>query len=280
MKRNEKKHILLGIPTRDMVCHVPVVKFALECMNQNSKRNSKYRFSTLVLPCHSPTEYARNVIVTAALAKKNVDYLWFIDEDMVPPVNPLDMLKIEGDIVACPCPILTNNDVRGPSFSYNYYQRVTSKNPDTKEFLPTWGNGVPTEVDGAGTACMILSRRILEDKRLWLDPEPSKDGVIAYFQWPRDRTGKTLATDDLDFCARARDLGYKVVVVPRLHWGHLKEIDLEWIIHRIDSAVERIPGSIATVNEWNQLMEEDGIRRKRYYNQEEKQHVEKDLAGN
>lgn len=263
MRRKDKQHILIGIPTRDMVCHVPVMKLALQLMNENSRRVHPWRFSALVVPALSPTEYARNVIVTQALAKKNVDALWFMDEDMVPPPNAMDMLHIDSDIVACPAPVLSSNHVMGPSFSYNYYYRI--KGGDGREFLPAWGNGKPMEVDGAGTACMLIKRKVLEDKRLWLAPEPV-NGTIAYFRWPRDAAGRTLATDDLDFCGRARDCGYKITVIPGLKWGHYKEVDLEWIIRRIDQAVERTPAAVPTVNEWNDMVESlGGQTKERFY---------------
>jgi hypothetical protein len=252
VRRSKKKHILIAIPSRNTLVHIPVATFACEAIKQNARRGCPYRFSVALLEGVEPTEYARNILVTASLDRKDVDAIWFVDEDMKPTwPDSFKMLDIDSDIVAGVAPILSK-EITKPSFTWNLYKEV-QKGKDDKEtsFFPIGLNGgKPMEVDGVGTACMIIKRHVLEDKRLWLAPE-RVDGIVPLFRWPRAITGATLGTDDLDFCRRARTLGYKITAAPNIRWGHMKEIDLMWIMQKIQSLTVKPPEALLTLNDYN-----------------------------
>lgn len=251
MKKKNKKHILIAIPCETSQVHVPVAVFATEAMRQNKKRSCPYEFSVAFLVGKKPTELARNILITQAINKKDVDAIWFIDSDMVPSENSFELLNIEGDIVAGIAPIFTTNDMNRPPFTWNLYKRV--KGTSHRDFIPIGLNGgQPMEVDGVGTACMVISRKVFMDPRMWLAPEPiGEEKVYALFQWPRNAAGETLGTDDLDFCRRARDLGYTIIAAPNIKWGHLKELDLRWPIDKLNIQWQRQPSSLVTMNEYN-----------------------------
>lgn len=255
MKRS-KRHILLGIPCENTTVHVTVAAFATEAVRQNSLRGCPYSFSVAYLVGKKPTEYARNCIVTTAVDRKDVDALWFVDSDMVPSANSFELLNVDADIVAGVAPIFSSPKADEPSFTWNVYKRV--KDPSGRDFLPVGLNGgQPVSVDGAGTACMIIKRKVLLDKRMWLGPR-DKEHIIPYFRWPRSLTGETEGTDDLDFCRRARNLGYTITAVPGVRWGHFKEIDLHWMINKLGSVQMRRPESLVTINEWNDMASQHG----------------------
>jgi hypothetical protein len=255
MRRRNKRHIFIAIPSRDSRIHIPVATFALEAAKQNLRKNCPFRFSTGLLENVEPTEYARNILVTAALdqkGKNKIDAIWFVDEDMKPTFpDSFEMLDIDADIVAGIAPIL-GKDITKPSFTWNLYKEVTEpgKVNDTS-FFPIRPEGTaPMDVDGIGTACMIIKRHVLEDRRLWLAPD-KVEGVVPLFQWPRAITGATLGTDDLDFCRRARSLGYTIKAAPNVRWGHLKEVDLHWIMQKINLLNTRAPETLLTLNDYN-----------------------------
>lgn len=105
---------------------------------------------------------------------------------------------------------------------------------------------------------MVIKRHVLEDKRLWLAPE-KVDGVVPMFRWPRAITGATLGTDDLDFCKRARALGYKITAAPGVQWGHFKEVDLHWIMQKIQFLNNRPPEMLLTLNDYNEFSVRNGV---------------------
>jgi hypothetical protein len=253
MRRRNKRHILIGIPTANTKVHVTVAAFAVEAARQNTLRDCPYKFSVAYLVGKSPTEFARNHMVTFVIDNPKIDALWFVDSDMAPSPNSFELLNVDADIVAGVAPIFSSSANDAPSFTYNIYKRVDDKDCVGRDFLPIYTNGHKgaIEVDGAGTACMIIKRHVLEDKRLWLGDRIN--GTVPFFRWPRAITGETLGTDDLDFCRRARELGYTIKVLPSVTWGHFKEVDLLWIINRFNSATERHPQSISTINEWNTI---------------------------
>jgi hypothetical protein len=250
VKKRDKRHILLAIPTETSQLHVPVAAFAVEATKYNQKRGCPFQFSTAFLVGKSPTEYARNCLITQAVKQKDVDAIWFVDSDMVPSPNSFQLLNIKADIVAGIAPILTNTESDRPSFTWNLYKRVVGTSE--RDFIPIGLNGgKPMQVDGVGTACMIISRKVFTDKRLWLGKPVGDDKIIPLFQWPRNIAGETLGTDDLDFCRRARDLGYTITVDPSVKWGHLKELDLKWPIEKLNLQWQRPPSSLVTMNEYN-----------------------------
>lgn len=253
MKRKDKKHILIAIPSRNSLVHIPVATFAGEALKQNSHRNCPYWFSVAMLESVEPTEYARNILVSVAIDhKQKVDAIWFVDEDMKPTFHDsFKMLDIDSDIIAGVAPILSR-EIGKPSFTWNLYKEVVPKEGEKdSSFFPVGLNGgQPMEVDGVGTACMIIKRHVLEDKRLWLQEE-RVDNIIPLFRWPRAITGATLGTDDLDFCRRARALGYRITASPSVRWGHLKEVDLMWIMQKIQSLTVRPPETLLTLNDYN-----------------------------
>lgn len=251
MRRGVKKrHIFVAIPCETSQVHVPVAAFAVECMRQNKKRSCPFEFSIAFLVGKKPTEYARNCLITQAINRKDVDAIWFVDSDMVPSANSFDLLNIKADVVAGIAPIFTATDNNRPSFTWNLYKRVVGNSE--RDFIPIGLNGgQPMAVDGVGTACMIISRKVFTDKRLWLGKPVGEEKIVPMFQWPRNIVGETLGTDDLDFCRRVRDLNYTIIAAPSVQWGHLKELDLKWPIEKLYSQLQRPPSTLVTMNEYN-----------------------------
>ncbi len=227
-----KKHIMLCIPAVGTTVSTAVASFTTKVISESMKRGCPYRFSVSYLVDVKPTEYARNILVTQALKRKDVDAIWFIDSDMVPSSNSLELLNVNADIAVGMAPIFSSRTLNKPSFSYNVYKYVP--NEDGLDFMPVLPskNMKIMNIDGAGCACMLIQRHVLENKKLWLEPKKVK-GVIPLFRWPRSITGESMGTDDLDFCRRIRPFKYTIKCDPRIVWGHLKSLDLEWMIRKL-----------------------------------------------
>lgn len=150
---------------------------------------------------------ARNHL-TQMFLDSDAEYLWFIDTDISFVPETLDRL-IEADL-----PIVSalyyGKDKRGSAFpvgnirSGNKFNRVPAARLKGKK---------PAEVDGVGMGCCLIKREVLESlgvRPLWPFAE------ILYEGEPMG--------EDITFCVRAAERGYKSFILPTARVGHLKEV--------------------------------------------------------
>lgn len=108
---------------------------------------------------HIPHDSARNYSVEQFLATED-DYLLFLDADVVPPVDGLEMLLAAGKDAICGL---------YPSEWYQHGEGQMSRrqnafvgtDPKTQELIPVSGKGV-IQIKSCGGGCLLLSRRVLE----------------------------------------------------------------------------------------------------------------------
>lgn len=164
----------------------------------------------------------RNLVVEEFMAGDK-DWLLFVDSDM--RFGPKDIRTLLPDVVDA-----ENRCVSG------VYLRASDEmatclwdfNPDSKMFDPIIYENLlerPRDdqgyvaVDAAGCGFLAVHRSLLEEMLAkWLKPtspfcEPVVNGVHM--------------GEDFGFCARLGHMGYKVLVQPDVHLGHLKYIRLE-----------------------------------------------------
>ena len=252
MKR--KKHILLAIPAVGTTVATAVAQFTALAVRQNSEKKCPWKFSIAYLLDVRPTEFARNRLITLAYDSPDVDAIWFIDSDMIPTQNSFELLKLwnRADIIAGICPIFSNNALNRPSFHYNFYRYIPGQKGG-RDFMPIpVMSGEPVKVDGAGTACMIIKKKVYKDPKMWLKKK-RVNGVVPLFRWLRNEVGETTGTDDLDFCRRARKQGYRLFAHQGVQWGHTKPVDLQWMIQKLNATqqTKRFEERIPTLNDWN-----------------------------
>lgn len=146
---------------------------------------------------------ARNLIVRRFLA---TDYEWLlmIDSDNVPPPNVLDLLKHGKKIVGAACFSSQRNIP---------YPLIIKKRGAA--YGVKWDIGPLTEVDATGAACILIHREVLERMRPpWFEFGRNEQGIITY-------------SEDFVFYRRAKEMGYKVYVDPRIQCKHYKTVDLK-----------------------------------------------------
>jgi glycosyltransferase involved in cell wall biosynthesis len=137
-----------------------------------------------------PIACIRDLLLTVARSF-NADYNIFLDSDIYPQNNNLitQLTGWERDIVggAIMEPMLPKGDL---------YADAAFGSPETGFFPCKTARDPLNEVAAAGTGCLCLSRRAVQDRRLSFLP------LLRY-------RGE-LVSEDFGFCLRARSLGYKI----------------------------------------------------------------------
>jgi len=223
------RHVFVGIPLIGYWVTAGIADFARALGEQNAA-TSDVQFTLKLLSGSStisyPVEFMRNRLVSMALADPSVTDLWFIDSDVMPSPNAFSLLRhIEFDIAAG---VYQIPDAKRGTVWSAYHAHGPDAFTHIRDLSLT-----PFEAGGAGTGAMMISRRVLEDPRLRLGPDI--DGIPALFRTVRKPTGECETTDDLDFCRRARALDYRILVDPRVRFGHIKT--------RNYSALDAAPGA-------------------------------------
>lgn len=159
-------------------------------------------------PSDKPITNNRNKIVQRFLVQKNYDYLMMLDDDVTPPVNILDLLDFDKDIIT---PVMFTRQGR------NVYPLVMNRTKDGKYRNKNVEDikGL-TEVDATGSGCMIIKRKVLEHPDLKF---PFKNHY--------DLDGVKTTGLDFNFCTRAKKAGFKVWVHPDYVAGHYALVDLK-----------------------------------------------------
>jgi hypothetical protein len=195
----------------------------------------KWVFSFRIINDYFPTEYARNVLCKHFL-DSDAEYIWFIDTDTIPDDNWHKLFEVDEDIVAGVYPIgRQEKGNRVLAVDWGFYDKS-----DEHEWgwiakpLEAYKNDEVVDVDAAATGCMLIKRKVIEHfaKNAPLDP----DGTPEIFRWPKYPSGKSITSDDFDFCKRAKASGFGIKVHTGVRWGHLKFKDLKDVYEQLKSA--------------------------------------------
>ena len=200
-----KKSIYLAILNEGTV-RVELISVLLELIRQG-KYDLIIRF-----PNDKPITFNRNNIVKAFL-KSPCDYLMMIDDDIIPPTTILNLVDFQQDCIGALC------------FAYTQGMIVPiawKRKADGKYWIANLGGreGL-AEVDAVGTGCIILSRKLLSEK--WF----LENG--GWFKNEYDKTGYKVEGNDIAFCRKAQDLGYKIYTHTDYPCSHMVSMDLKRI---------------------------------------------------
>lgn len=148
--------------------------------------------------CGSLVYDARNDACIQMMNDKSMDYLMFIDSDIVFPRKALEsLLSLEADIS-----------------TGIYYGKEQPYKPILVDDLANnkFYNVIPDEesfnVEACGMGFCLISRRVIESIY-------KKFGAVWFT--PANNMG-----EDFSFCSRARDLGYNIVADNMFNLGHIK----------------------------------------------------------
>jgi len=218
--------------------------------------NCPYEFELHTACGKQPVWYARNLLVDSAL-KTDANRIWFLDDDIIPPPNVFELLMIDADIVSGCVPIVQQQEsgrlmrINANGYKYNLDGRMLYTS-----VRPVYGEPPLMEVDAAGTAAMIIKRKVFEDTRMMLPRSfRNVDGAEKflaekdeqpYFRFQFDALGRIIRSEDLDFCTRAREHGYKVMYNFGTVFGHCKTMNLAGIMELADSMASKYAAAYMT----------------------------------
>jgi len=195
-------------------------------------RKGEYQIS-LHLSKDRPTSSNRNRIVREFLNDKDhYDYLLMIDSDIVPPSNVLNLVDYKKDIIGALYFINYENIVPMvyKKLSMGESEWWKSKNK-YRVILPSeLANDKLIECDALGMGCIMIARKVLEHPKM---KAPFKE----YF----DDDGVLLIGEDVAFCKRIQDLGFKIYCHSDYICSHYNEMDLKIIA---DTMRPKIRGNI------------------------------------
>ena len=226
------EHILICTATMDKKVSSGINNFFSAAHAQNAGA-TRYKFSTATLENVQGYALMRNM-ASQKLLESPCDRLWFIDNDVIPPANVMDLLETDGDIVGASIPY---------AFSLS---AAFLKLKDLNDLRTMEGHFLPSDqthdVTCVGTACTIIRRHVLEDPRmhgtrdfLYRDGRKgrlSDDAPPPIFQFHRLPNGDINMGEDWDFCYRASKLGYRVRYDGRVLCDHAKTVGLLEVIEK------------------------------------------------
>lgn len=192
------KKVLIGIPTRGRV-NVLTMFSLIEV-----KKDSRFKVSVYASMDGLSVENNRNKIVKYFLEEGDWDYLFLLDDDVVPPANILDLVTLEKDIVGGVYKIFRNTQNPEPEYGAFWHEAETNRYKSTK------GAGL-VEVDAINGGCLLISRNVLQEIQTPFTAERNDQGLWAL-------------GEDLSFCKSARALGFKVFAHFGYECGHVTEV--------------------------------------------------------
>jgi len=193
--------------------------------------------------CEKPISYNRNQIVKRFLDRPQYDYLVMIDSDIVPPADYLKLVDFKKDIISGVCFAFTKNNIfplvlkrgkkKNEGFKYYPYESIN----------PKYWKGL-LEVDAVGTGAIILSRKVLE--------------AIPYpFRNEYDKTGEKQIGLDLNFCRRAKALGFQVFCHTDYVCSHHTRFDLRNVYYTISATfkdMEKMENDVKRLKKENEKL--------------------------
>ena len=157
-----------------------------------------------------PVDSARNQCVKTFL-EEYFDYLFFIDDDITPPINVLErLLSYDKDVCGAIC-FSTKIDDKGMNAPFPVAVRK-----DKDGFYKHYISEGLDWVDATGASCLLIKRKVLE-------------AIERPFYFTYHKNGITSAGEDFNFCEQAKQKGFGVWVDFSTICGHLKTIDIKSI---------------------------------------------------
>lgn len=191
-------------PPRDIACRVEVALRHAEklgCQTQLSIVGDAYGIAS-----------CRNKAVAEFLGGP-YSHLWFIDDDVGVQPDALELL------LGADAPIVAGCYPSVKRFSdCSTWAYLTVK--DGAGWRRKWFDGT-VEVTGAGTGCMLIRREVLEALG------------FPWFVWRQTLNatgGIDRVSDDIDFCERAGQLGFKIMAHGNVRCSHTKAFDVANLI--------------------------------------------------
>lgn len=167
-----------------------------------------------------PHDFARNCL-TEEFLDSTAEAIWFLDSDVVPPFQILDLVKNQWDewkICGAPYPLWMPAPGSGEqTIMFTSYDGICADKGDGKKGIymtecPQTGQRF---VDAIATGCMFIKREVFD-----VLEKP-------YFEFKFSKDMRAVEEgEDLGFCLKTMAKGIKCLIDYSMACGHLKEVDL------------------------------------------------------
>ena len=201
-----KPNIFIAVPmSKYAVLHAETAGY---CALMNQHPEVVWGFVNAMSP-----EFSRNSLLEHHFHKDpNWTHIFFIDSDVVPPKDALKkLLMLDADVVTGVYPLFMDT---GLCWSIadkdnNWVPMVDVVPPQKK----------PTETQSCGAGCLLIRREVLVDvKWPWFKTEYQE---IYLNQGKGIKTG-----EDVFFCKKVIEKGYKVIAEPTVICKHYNGVDM------------------------------------------------------
>jgi len=198
-----KKRIFIAVPNGGTI----VPEIAINFMNWS--HSSLFEMQVYMPKGIFPLDAARNHCVEKFL-QSNCDYLLWIDDDIVPPLNTIErFLAADKDIIGAVCFAMKYENDLG--FTYP----VTLRYNEDRKYIAYYGKGVE-EVDATGGACVMFRRKVYE-------------AIEHPYAFQYYRNGTLALTCDFDIFQKAQKAGFKIYIDFDIVCDHIKETSFRGI---------------------------------------------------
>jgi hypothetical protein len=167
--------------------------------------------SNSILPLAGmPYDHARNEAVKVLLHNKQLEYLFFLDSDVIPPNDAIIRLLRHNQYIISGMYCRRSPPAGVPVMIRN------------GQWVTQFERGSIVEVDMVGTGCILIHRSVFES----LAPSRPEAGK-HWFDWRVDMKGLGIyhdsrcTSEDFVFCQNARDHGYKILVDTSIECKHV-----------------------------------------------------------
>jgi hypothetical protein len=161
-----KKKIYIAIPNDGTI----VTELVMNLIQWS--HDSKYEIKISAPSGLFPLDNARNTIVKDFL-ETDCTHLWWIDRDIVPPIETLDkLLQADKDAIGAAC--FSMKAENGEYFPYP----VTLRLNDEQRYQVYYGHSIE-QVDATGGACVLVKRKVYEEIERPYEFVYHRDGTLA-----------------------------------------------------------------------------------------------------
>lgn len=226
------EQILIGVPCRGQVHAATMV--ALENERTLNPALSSIAYSTNYLSVYQ----GREALCDFFMANPQWQVLIMVDSDVVPPPNVVHLASHmaaigDYDVVAIAYPVFQPQVAPLPVLAAYEHQEGLGWRP----FGDCWARRGIQEVDAVGFGTVAIHRRVLETL-----PRP-------WFQQDRDDISGEWFTDDVSFCLRAREHGFKIGCDFDMQGEHCREVELLTLMQGVLAVIDdTVSGSNKGVN--------------------------------
>jgi len=214
------KSVLVTVPNLHWIHQFVVHKLLL------LQQDKRYRLM-IELPSHKPYENNLHHIVNDFM-KGDYDFWLNIDSDNPPLQNPLDLVELDKDIIGLPTPIWHYEGESQRKGERPVYWNGYDYDPSKEAYHEHQTREGLQKVDAVGTGCILISRRVFENRQMRNKP----------FERKLNKDGTVQKGNDISFCEKAREQDFEIYCHYDYPCDHFSENSLNEVVNAFKNLYE------------------------------------------